>query len=159
MNVSRGKVVAGLITVLCLVPDVSLAECDVQEVIEMVEDDSSTKMIKNACKESVDVPNCSLSTVIQLARKGDEEHEIYERCMDGPDSDVEDELSSDAEDQYEPEEYGLPPGSIIQACGCWGYVDFGAQDVAPQCASGFAEAVACPAYCPAGGYQWGIRCL
>jgi hypothetical protein len=159
MNISLGKVIAGLIAVVCFAPKISLAECDVQEVIEMVEDDSSTKMIKNACKESVDVPDCSLSTVIQLARKGDEEHEIYEQCMKSPDSGTEDEISGDAVDEFEPEQYGLPPGSTIQACGCWGYVDFGARDVAPQCASGYAEAVACPAYCPAGGYQWGIRCL
>jgi hypothetical protein len=159
MITSPGKAVAGLIALFCLAPEVSLAECDVQEVIEMVEDDSSTKMIKNACKESVDVPNCSLSRVIQLARKGDEEQEIYEQCMEDSDPYAESELSSDPMDEYEPEQYGLPPGSIIQACGCWGYVDFGARDVAPQCASGYAEAVACPAYCPAGGYQWGIRCL
>ena len=54
---------------------------------------------------------------------------------------------------------GLSRGNVIQACGCWGYVNFGARDRAPACASGWAEAVGCQAYCPTGGYQWAIRCL
>lgn len=50
-------------------------------------------------------------------------------------------------------------GYIIRYCGCWGYINMGT--IAPEqaCASGQSIAVACNAYCPAGGYQWGIQCL
>lgn len=53
---------------------------------------------------------------------------------------------------------GLPPGSITRPCGCWGYATSGSHR-APECASRWAEVVPCYAYCPAGGFQWGIRCL
>ena len=54
---------------------------------------------------------------------------------------------------------GLPAGSIVRQCGCWGFVNFGARDMEPTCASGWAQAVGCPTFCPAGGYQWMVQCL
>ena len=54
---------------------------------------------------------------------------------------------------------GLVAGSIARPCGCWGYVNFGAQDAEPRCASGWAQAVGCQTQCPAGGFQWMIQCL
>lgn len=142
--------VLGLITIACFAfaPFDASAECDVQEVIEMVEDDSSTSMIKNACDGSVDVPDCTLSRVIRFARRGDSEDEIYDQCE-------EDSASEESNDRSR----GLPRGAVVQACGCWGFVNIGARDVVPECASGYGIAEACPALCPAGGVQWGIRCL
>lgn len=131
------------------------AECDVSEVVEMVEDDMSTSMIKDACQRSVDVPACSLSKVIRLSRGGESIADIYRGCEE------DDEPSPPAPDDSPPpvSNTGLAPGTPIRNCGCWGYVNPGATDMAPQCASGYAQAVGCSGFCPGGGYQWGIRCL
>ncbi len=49
---------------------------------------------------------------------------------------------------------GLPKGTPLGACGCWGPVDPGYRQGAPQCRSGYAVPQACPQVCPAGGYAW-----
>jgi len=54
---------------------------------------------------------------------------------------------------------GLVSGTPTSACGCWGYVNIGASQPNPLCASGMEVAVACPAYCAAGGYQWQKKCM
>jgi hypothetical protein len=54
---------------------------------------------------------------------------------------------------------GLASGMPISGCGCWGYVNIGASVPNAQCASGVEVAVACPAYCAAGGYQWQRKCM
>lgn len=137
---------------LSLFSTVLHAKCDVQEVIEMVEDDMSTKMIKDACDGDVDVPECSVYKVVRLARRKNSEDNIYEVCDDQSAEHEDDPISNPEQNS------GLPRGSVIRACGCWGYVNFGATDRAPQCASGYGVAVSCNSYCPAGGVQWGIRC-
>jgi hypothetical protein len=58
----------------------------------------------------------------------------------------------------QPQQTGLASGTPTSACGCWGYVNLGAGEANPQCASGYHVAIACPAFCPAGGYQWQTRC-
>lgn len=55
--------------------------------------------------------------------------------------------------------HGLVSGMPTSTCGCWGYVNIGASQPSPQCASGMEVAVACPAYCAAGGYQWQKKCM
>ena len=116
MRVFCGWVIC-LLVLFVLNPKSASAECDVQEVVEMVEEDLSTRMIKDVCNQSVDVPECSLSKVIRLARSGDDEDHIYEQCEESLD------------DSYNLEEnYGLPYGSVVQPCGCWGYVNLGARD-------------------------------
>ncbi len=52
----------------------------------------------------------------------------------------------------------LPGGAWTRPCGCWGPAYPGATNESPQCSSGLDVAVACPAYCPGGGYAWGTRC-
>lgn len=54
---------------------------------------------------------------------------------------------------------GMASGAPISACGCWGYVTIGASVPNAQCESGVEVAVACPAFCAAGGYQWQRKCL
>jgi hypothetical protein len=54
---------------------------------------------------------------------------------------------------------GLASGAPTSACGCWGYANFGASRPSAACASGMEVAVACPAYCPGGGYQWQSKCM
>ena len=159
----------GLLVCALVLPAVAMARCDVQEVIEMVEDDMSSSMIRNACNEDIDVPNCELSKVIRLARSGDSESDIYEQCEevavtppapipdDGKGSGNDDPYGyDDGGNTYNP---GLPAGTYVRPCGCWGFVQFGTRDVVPECASGYGEAVGCPYYCVGGGYQWAIMCL
>lgn len=54
---------------------------------------------------------------------------------------------------------GLPSGTPISACGCWGYVNLGATRPNPKCASGTGVAAPCPALCAGGGYQWQEKCI
>ncbi len=54
---------------------------------------------------------------------------------------------------------GLPAGSIVRPCGCWGWVNPGTQYKVLECASGWGVAVGCNLTCSAGGFQWGVRCL
>jgi hypothetical protein len=54
---------------------------------------------------------------------------------------------------------GLPSGTQIIQCGCWGYVAPGARAANPACASGIEGAVACGILCPAGGVAWTRVCL
>lgn len=61
--------------------------------------------------------------------------------------------------QSSPPPVGLSSGMPTSSCGCWGYVDIGASQPNAQCASGVEVAVACPAYCAAGGYQWQKKCM
>jgi hypothetical protein len=53
---------------------------------------------------------------------------------------------------------GLSSGTPTLGCGCWAYVMIGSTLPNPQCASGMEVVVACPAYCPTGGYQWRKQC-
>lgn len=133
------------------------ARCDVQEVIEMAKQGMSTTMIGNACKDEVDVPECSVSKVLRLARKGQTESQIYETCDPEPQAISEANTLNGQGNSVQ--NSGLPSGTVLRQCGCWGYVEIGTRDQEPACKSGMAEAVACYAYCPAGGYQWGVRCL
>jgi len=49
---------------------------------------------------------------------------------------------------------GLPSGTPLSQCGCWGYVNPGATQQQPNCQSGYAQAIMCNMGCPAGGYAW-----
>jgi hypothetical protein len=54
---------------------------------------------------------------------------------------------------------GLPIGTIVRSCGCWGYNVIGRQTTAPTCASEVGEAVACKFLCRGSGAAWEVRCL
>jgi hypothetical protein len=49
---------------------------------------------------------------------------------------------------------GLPPGSPLAPCGCWGPVDPRMRQPAPQCASGYAQPQMCNVMCQMGGFAW-----
>lgn len=49
---------------------------------------------------------------------------------------------------------GLPSGTPLGQCGCWGYVSPGAQQESPQCSSGYARPQMCPGWCSGGGSPW-----
>jgi hypothetical protein len=49
---------------------------------------------------------------------------------------------------------GLPPGTPVGQCGCWGFVNPGMRQAQPDCQSGYAEARACNVMCPGGGFAW-----
>lgn len=49
---------------------------------------------------------------------------------------------------------GLPSGTPLSQCNCWGYVNPGTVQQQPKCQSGYAQAVMCNMGCPAGGYAW-----
>ena len=63
---------------LLVAPSLALAECEVEEVIELVDEGLSRKMIREECR-SVDA-DCSLTKVIRLAKRGNDSEEIYEEC-------------------------------------------------------------------------------
>jgi len=56
------------------------------------------------------------------------------------------------------DEEGLPSGSQLSRCGCWGYVAPGAGRRNSQCASGYEVAESCGGVCPMGGLAWARVC-
>ena len=49
---------------------------------------------------------------------------------------------------------GLPPGTPLAPCDCWGSVAPGHRQPNQACRSGYAVPRMCPQMCPAGGYAW-----
>jgi hypothetical protein len=49
---------------------------------------------------------------------------------------------------------GLPPGTPLAPCGCWGPADPNTRQPAPGCASGYAQPRACNMMCQMGGVAW-----
>jgi hypothetical protein len=49
---------------------------------------------------------------------------------------------------------GLPPGTPVGQCGCWGPADPNFLQPHSQCQSGFASPQMCNMQCPAGGFMW-----
>jgi hypothetical protein len=75
-------------------------------------------------------------------------------ALEGDDVDTDDSANSPAGGRQ-----GLPGGSQISPCGCWGYVNPGAAARNPTCASGVEHPVACGGFCPAGGLPWARVCM
>jgi hypothetical protein len=102
---------------------------------------------------------CSDSRIKRLADQGRTVASIARTCEMSR-SEVQsilDEQSDDDEDEYgedDSDESGLPSGTPVGQCGCWGYVDARAVQPHPQCRSGKAKPEMCNAMCPAGGYAW-----
>lgn len=53
---------------------------------------------------------------------------------------------------------GLGTGTILRACGCWGYTQFGMPFSWPQCRSGAAVNLPCGYGCYGGGQAYGTQC-
>jgi len=51
---------------------------------------------------------------------------------------------------------GLPTGTVMLGCGCWGYPTPSVPE--PRCASGLVRPVSCNNFCPAGGYTYSWVC-
>jgi hypothetical protein len=110
--------------------------------------------------------DCSEKHIRALHDKGKTVAAIAEQCGMSR-ADVSAALKSDSDDDDQGDDdiddssahhAGLPPGSRIVGCGCWGYVPAGAGQPNRRCASGYEEARACPAMCPAGGAPWARVC-
>ena len=63
----------------------------------------------------------------------------------------------DAQDNSDAD--GLPSGSMVAQCGCWGYVMFGQIGPSQVCASRKEVVYPCTGFCPTGGNSWGTRCI
>jgi len=53
---------------------------------------------------------------------------------------------------------GLPGGTGLRPCGCWGYAALGMAFPWNQCRSGYAVHQSCNQYCPTGGVAYGTVC-
>jgi len=53
---------------------------------------------------------------------------------------------------------GLVTGTVLRACGCWGYTQFGMPFRWPQCRSGAAVNLPCGYGCYGGGQAYGTQC-
>jgi len=102
---------------------------------------------------------CSDSKVRRLSNKGETAKSIADAC----DMDIEDVKAllkrrsrpkpEEASDEID-DDKGLPRGTPLSVCACWGPVSVNHRESAPNCRSGFAVPRACPAMCPSGGYAW-----
>lgn len=75
-----------------------------------------------------------------------------------PDPDPEPEPEPPVPEPAPPRPRGLPAGTVIAQCGCWGFAQPGQVAANAQCASGQMVAQPCPGWCPAGGLPWGTVC-
>ena len=59
----------------------AFASCEVEEVVELVAEELSRRMIKEECDNRVqDAGKCSLSRIIRYAKRDMSADEIYEKC-------------------------------------------------------------------------------
>lgn len=92
---------------------------------------------------------CAPDTIIDLAKQGNTHNAIAQSCN----MSVNDVTTVLNNPQITPQN-GLPAGSAVGQCGCWGPVNPQMQQPVPQCQSGYAVPQNCNALCPAGGYMW-----
>jgi hypothetical protein len=104
---------------------------------------------------------CSESKVLRLAEEGETVADIAEECEMSRrdvrkvlDRRVDTSGSSGEPDTVRPPSQGLPPGTPLAPCGCWGPADPGMRQPAPNCASGYARPQMCNAMCQMGGFAW-----
>lgn len=103
---------------------------------------------------------CSDRKVKRLAKTGKTVAFISKSCEMSPE-DVRDILeeeevppSTQKSSGQSPSSGGIPSGTPLAACACWGYVSPGHRQANSACSSGVAVAQMCPQPCPAGGYAW-----
>lgn len=109
------------------------------------------------------VAACSDKRIERLSQQGNTVSAIAKLCEMST-SEVREVLAQlEEEDEEEPQESpepkktttkGLPPGTPLAPCGCWGFASPGDRQPQPQCQSGFAYPQMCPQPCPAGGFAW-----
>lgn len=106
---------------------------------------------------------CSDRKVKRLSKSGKTVSYIAKTCEMSAD-DVRDILEEEEEEDPEPTRQqsngqsrskgGIPSGTPLAPCACWGYVSPGHRQANPSCSSGVAVAQLCTQLCPAGGYAW-----
>lgn len=65
-----------------MMPSQARAECDIDEVIDLVDDDLSRSEIRKECDgDVVDAGRCSLSKVIRYAKRNYDYDEILDKCQ------------------------------------------------------------------------------
>jgi hypothetical protein len=110
---------------------------------------------------SYSIAECTDSKVVDLAQKGRSLSAIAKLC-DMRIAEVREILESEsgAEDDEDDEEVaqGMPSGSPVMPCGCWGYAATNATFPEPRCSSQVARARMCSSPCPMGGYAWRAVC-
>lgn len=95
---------------------------------------------------------CTNHQVKTMAQNGATISHIARKCHMSKD-DVNDIVDDDTDEDLT-SAVGLPPGTPLGECGCYGYVSPNFQQPAPQCRSGVAAVQMCNMMCPAGGYAW-----
>jgi hypothetical protein len=73
-----------LITFVAFCPEEGMAACEIEDVLEMVDEDLSKREISSECQNQIsDAPNCSVRKVIKLASDGYDTEEIITKCSGG----------------------------------------------------------------------------
>jgi hypothetical protein len=110
---------------------------------------------------------CSKSKVMNLSEEGETVADIAEECEMSKrevrkilERDVERDSTRKKEARLtnEPQQ-GLPAGTPLAPCACWGPADPRIRQPAPQCASGYAQPQICNTVCQMGGLAWYGVCL
>jgi hypothetical protein len=94
---------------------------------------------------------CSEKKVKRMSKEGNTIASIARTCNISKE-DVQSILNDD--DNEKEGTSGLPPGTPLAQCGCWGFVDPRSRQPQPECQSGYARPSPCSALCPGGGYAW-----
>jgi len=92
---------------------------------------------------------CAPDTIIDLAKQGNTNSAIAQSCNMSIS-----EVLAVMNNPQPNAQNGLPAGSAVGQCGCWGPVNPQMRQPLPQCQSGYAVPQNCNAMCSAGGYMW-----
>ena len=101
---------------------------------------------------------CSDSRVKRLSRQGKTVASIASTCeMSKKDVQAileEDEETGGKSSDDRGGQSGLPSGTPVGQCGCWGPVNPGHRETVRECRSGYARPRMCNSMCMGGGYAW-----
>lgn len=110
------------------------------------------------CLSSSAFAACSDDRVKRMSKQGRTVASIARTCdMDKEDvqSILEDEDDSPgSRNGGQSSNTGLPAGTPVGQCGCWGPVNPGMRQPQSECRSGYARPSMCNAPCPMGGFAW-----
>lgn len=113
--------------------------------------------------------DCSAIKIQKLSDRGVSISDIAEMChinkksvLAALNDDSDSQESSDVDEEMDNEDNsrrnGAPSGTVLSQCGCWGY-EAGNPRKDQRCQSGYSTPLACAAFCPAGGFAWGVVCM
>ena len=117
-------------------------------------------MVLLATQHAVAKAKCNDARIVRLADSGKTIAAIARIC-EMEREDVKEALDKDGDlpnvedgGGSEDKSSGLPKGTPIGQCGCWGMISLQHRQPAPQCQSGYAKPRLCPGQCPLGGSPW-----